>query len=169
MKAKSLNYWRNYFQGVNSSIFEIIDNAIIVAATDHPNEFRLQRVQIAEKLYSCQLTQFCGHEHKELEMPLKTNNDILSDEYARFSDNSAELEVGGVGQTKVDSSMDDQAEMNMTQVSKYSYSEAEALTDEIDEESEMVGEVLRIKEILDNSKYEVCLIIGSKVKFNVRV
>ena len=90
-------------------------------------------------------------------MPLKTNNDILSDEYARFSDNSAELEVGGVGQTKVDSSMDDQAEMNMTQVSKYSYSEAEALTDEIDEESEMVGEVLRIKEILDNSKYEVCL------------
>ena len=44
----------------------------------------------------------------------------------------------------------------MNQVSNYSYGEAEALTDEIEEQSEIVGEVLRIKEILYNSEYEVC-------------
>ena len=54
MKEKNIDYWRNYFEGVNSTtIFEIIYNAIIVAATDHPKEFRLRRGQIAEKLYWC--------------------------------------------------------------------------------------------------------------------
>ena len=41
--------------------------------------------------------------------------------------------------------------------SNYSYGEAEALTDEIEEESMIVGEVFRIKEILHNSQDEVCL------------
>ena len=40
--------------------------------------------------------------------------------------------------------------------SKFSYSEAEALTDEIDEENQIFGEVIRIKEILDHFEDEVC-------------
>jgi hypothetical protein len=40
--------------------------------------------------------------------------------------------------------------------SKFSYSEAEALTDEMDEENQIFGEVIRIKEILDHFQDEVC-------------
>nr|POE94058.1 putative mediator of rna polymerase ii transcription subunit 26b [Quercus suber] len=129
MKDKSFSYWRDYFQGVNCSIFEIIENAIIVAATDHPNEFKLQR------------------------------DGNFNDEHAivmantRLTSNAADLEVGGSEQSKVDSSSD-QTEMNTTKESKYSYNETEALTDEIDEESEIFLEVLRTKEILENSQDE---------------
>ncbi|KAM4091578.1 hypothetical protein ACJW30_09G146700 [Castanea mollissima] len=160
MKDKSFSYWRDYFQGVNCSIFEIIDNAIIVAAIDHPKEFKSQRGQIVEKLYSCQAgTQCCGQNHNELGMLNETNNGNFNDERAivmanpRLTSNAADLEVGGSEQSKVDSSSD-QTEMNTTQESKYSYSEAEALTDEIDEESEIFVEVLRTKEILENSQDE---------------
>ncbi|XP_050242350.1 probable mediator of RNA polymerase II transcription subunit 26b [Quercus robur] len=160
MKDKSFSYWRDYFQGVNCSIFEIIENAIKVAATDHPNEFKLQRGQIVEKLYYCQAgTQCCGQNHNELAMLNETNNGNFNDEHAivmantRLTSNAADLEVGGSEQSKVDSSSD-QTEMNTTQESKYSYSEAEALTDEIDEESEIFLEVLRTKEILENSQDE---------------
>ncbi|XP_019162680.1 PREDICTED: probable mediator of RNA polymerase II transcription subunit 26b isoform X4 [Ipomoea nil] len=45
-------------------------------------------------------------------------------------------------------------EMNVKQVSNYSYGDAEALTDEIEEESLTVREVLRIKGILDNYEEE---------------
>ncbi|KAL4607404.1 hypothetical protein ACB092_09G171400 [Castanea dentata] len=161
LNNKSFGYWRDYFQGVNcSSIFEIIDNAIIVAAIDHPKEFKSQRGQIVEKLYSCQAgTQCCGQNHNELGMLNETNNGNFNDERAivmtnpRLTSNAADLEVGGSEQSKVDSSSD-QTEMNTTQESKYSYSEAEALTDEIDEESEIFVEVLRTKEILENSQDE---------------
>ena len=163
MKDKSFSYWRDYFQGVNCSIFEIIENAIIVAATDHPKEFKLQRGQIVEKLYSCQAgTQCCGQNHNELAMLNETNNGNFNDEHAivrantRLTSHTADLEVGGSEQSKIDSSSD-QTEMNRTQERKYSYSEAEALTDEIDEESEIFVEVLRTKEILENSQDEVCI------------
>lgn len=154
MKAKSLDFWRNYFQGVNSTIFEIIDNAIIVAATDHPKEFKLQMGQIAEKLYWCHWNRCCGHDH----------NDNLNEECAsgrtksKLTGNAGGLKIGGGEQNTASSSRSVHAEMNMSQVmlSKYSYSEAETLTDEIDEDNEIFGEVVRIKEILDNCQDEVC-------------
>ncbi|KAK4404731.1 putative mediator of RNA polymerase II transcription subunitb [Sesamum angolense] len=45
-------------------------------------------------------------------------------------------------------------EMNVNQISNYSYGDVDALTDEIEEESQFFGEVLRIKEILDNNEEE---------------
>lgn len=74
----------------------------------------------------------------------------------RLTSNTADLEVVGSEQSKVDSSTD-QTEMNTTQESKYSYSKAEALTDEIDEESEIFVEVLRTKGISFSSQDEVCI------------
>ncbi|XP_041024635.1 probable mediator of RNA polymerase II transcription subunit 26b [Juglans microcarpa x Juglans regia] len=160
MKDNNLEYWKSYFQGVDSGIFEIIDHAIMVAATDHPKEFMLQRGQIAEKLYSCQWTQCCSHEHSVVAVPKKTNNENLNCECAcgraksGLTGSAGDLEIVGGRQSKVDSSRDDHAEMKTSQVRKYTYSEAEALTDEIDEENEIIGEVRRIKEILDNSQEE---------------
>ncbi|GMH21574.1 hypothetical protein Nepgr_023416 [Nepenthes gracilis] len=45
--------WRNYFRSSRSSIFDLIKNAIRVAATDCPELFTLQRDQITEKLFAC--------------------------------------------------------------------------------------------------------------------
>ncbi|PPD82738.1 hypothetical protein GOBAR_DD20321 [Gossypium barbadense] len=59
---------------------------------------------------------------------------------------------GGSKESKANSSRDDPL---MNQIaSNYSYGEAEALTDEIEEESMIVGEVFRIKEILHNCQDE---------------
>lgn len=163
MKAKSLDSWRNFFHGANSSIFEIIDHAIIVAATDHPKELRLQRGQIAEQLYSCQWTQFCGCNHNGLAIPKKTKHHDLTGECVHgmaknwLTGHTGDLVSGRGKQTKVDNHMDDHEEMAMSQVSKYCYREAEALIDEIDEENGIFDEVIRIKELLDNSQEQVCL------------
>lgn len=139
--GSSLNYWRNYFRAANSDIFGLIDHAIMVAAVDCPKEFKLRRDRIAERLFSCRLTRCLGCEKVELVVP------------GGDDDDDDEVEAGGSKQSKVNSSRDDQlGDMN---TSNYSDGLAEALTDEIEEESQIFGEVLRIKEIFQNSEHEV--------------
>ncbi|PON67598.1 hypothetical protein PanWU01x14_102350 [Parasponia andersonii] len=58
--------WRRFFLGANSSIFEIIEQVIGVAATDHSKEFRLLLSRIAEKLFSQHLSGCtCSHQIDE--------------------------------------------------------------------------------------------------------
>jgi len=67
-----------------------------------------------------------------------------------------ESEAGASKESKVNSaSVDDPGVMNTNRVSNYSYGEAEALTDEIEEESQYVEEVFRIKDVLLNCEEEV--------------
>lgn len=161
-KSGSLDYWRNYFRTANSDIFEIIDHAIMVAASDCPKEFKLRRDRIAEKLFSCKLSRCLGCDRVELSVPCgggeedETEEEDDSDggcKSSGFESGGCEFEPGGSKESK-NSNTVDQGEMNVNQVSNYSYGEAEALTDEIEEQSQIVGEVLRIKEILYNSEYE---------------
>ncbi|XP_023539160.1 probable mediator of RNA polymerase II transcription subunit 26b [Cucurbita pepo subsp. pepo] len=151
-KSASLDYWRDYFRNANSDIFSLIDYAILVAASDCPKEFRLRRDRIAEQLFSCRLTRCLGCDRVELAVA----GDV--DGETGFKSDSAgdgrAFEGGGSKESKVYSSRDDGGEMNFNQVSNYSFGEAEALTDEIEQESEIVGEVLRIKEILNNFEEE---------------
>ena len=163
-KSGSLDYWRNYFRTANSDIFEIIDHAIMVAASDCPKEFKLRRDRIAERLFSCKLSRCLGCDRVELAVPCgggeedETEEEDDSDggcKSSGFERGGCEFEPGGSKESK-NSNTVDHGEMNVNQVSNYSYGEAEALTDEIEEQSEIVGEVLRIKEILYNSEYEVC-------------
>ncbi|KAK9065694.1 hypothetical protein SSX86_015095 [Deinandra increscens subsp. villosa] len=86
-----MGYWREYFKNSNGDIFETIEKAIMIAASDYPKEFGIRRDGIAQMLFN-------------------------------FSD--------------------------------YNYGAAEALTDEIEEESQMFGEVMRIKEIVDHNQDE---------------
>jgi hypothetical protein len=160
-KSGSLENWRNYFRTANSDIFDIIDHAIMVAASDCPKEFRLRRDRIAERLFSCRLTRCSGCDRVELAVPAGEEEENDGDDggckSSEFDRDGCEFEAGGSKESKANSSRDDQAEMmNMNQVINYSYGEAEALTDEIEEESQIVEEVLRIKEILYNSEEEVC-------------
>lgn len=54
-KSRPLNYWRNYFATAkDSNIFDIINHAITVAASDFPKDFSLQRDAIVARLFSIQ-------------------------------------------------------------------------------------------------------------------
>lgn len=150
MKSGSLDNWRNYFRSANGDIFDIIDHAVMVAALDCPKEFKLRRDRIAEKLFTCKLTRCSGCDRVELAVP--SGNEFDDDEEDCKRDGCA-FEAGGSKESKVNSCRDDHVSNQI--VSNFSSGDiAEALTDEIEEESQVVGEVLRIKEILHNSRDE---------------
>ncbi|XP_042484014.1 probable mediator of RNA polymerase II transcription subunit 26b [Macadamia integrifolia] len=145
-KSGSLDYWRKYFRSTNSDIFEVIEYAIMVAASDCPNEFKMRRDRIAERLYTCKLTRCSGCDRVELAVPKEEEGD----DSGCKSDGDFEGSLGK--ESKVNSCTNDNAENDMKRVSNYSYDEAEALTEEIEEETQIVGEVMRIKEILVDSQ-----------------
>ncbi|KAJ8570315.1 hypothetical protein K7X08_037287 [Anisodus acutangulus] len=154
--SEKLNKWRDFFGTANSDIFDIIEYAVMVAAIDHPKEFKLRRDGIAELIFTCNITNCFGCDKVELVVP--NADDIVPnvDEVVPNTDDEdtikckfefvKELEGCDVKENK--------SEMNVNKISNYSYSEAEALSDEIEEESQTVGEVLRIKKIIDNNQDE---------------
>lgn len=159
MKSETLDDWRDYFRTSSSDIFDIIEHAIMVAASDCPQEFRIRRDRIAETLFSCKLAKCLQCDSVELSVPAGGGDgggEGGSCKIVKFERDEFEGGGGGSKGSKVNSCRDDHVvEMNvMNQVSNYSFGEAEALTDEIEEESQIVGEVLRIKEILDNYEDE---------------
>ncbi|KAA8517918.1 hypothetical protein F0562_015394 [Nyssa sinensis] len=123
MKSGNIDKWRDYFRTANSDIFDIIEHAIIVAASDCPKEFRFRRDRIAETLFSCKLIRCFGCDRIELAVPGDDEDECCKSGFDR-------------------------------DVSNYSFGEAEALTVEIEEQSQIIGEVLRIKEIIENSQNE---------------
>nr|GEY05720.1 probable mediator of RNA polymerase II transcription subunit 26b [Tanacetum cinerariifolium] len=129
--SKMLDYWREYFRSSNGDIFETIEKAIMVAASDYPKEFRIRRDCIAQTLFNCKLIKCIGCDKVEFGV---IGND---DQHEQHDD----VEVyNGDG--------------DHHQVSDYNYGVVEALTDEIEEESLMFGEVMRIKEIVDKHQDE---------------
>ncbi|KAK9069300.1 hypothetical protein SSX86_013416 [Deinandra increscens subsp. villosa] len=134
-----MDYWREYFGSANASIFEIIEGAIMLAASDCPNEFRVRRDSIAQILFSCRLIKCSGCDKEELALPV--DNDLEKNHHHHDGDHDD------------DHTHDHHVELDGSnhQVSNYSYGDAEALTDEIEQESQTFGEVMRIKSIVDNS------------------
>ncbi|KAF5940990.1 hypothetical protein HYC85_022157 [Camellia sinensis] len=151
-KSGNLDDWRDYFRSSNSDIFDIIEHSIMVAASDCPQEFRLRRDRIAEILFSCKLSRCVGCDR----VHLAVSRDYDEEEGCKTGSDrdGCEFETGASKESKVNTYGDDHIEINMNHVSNYSYGEAEALTNEIEYESQIVGEVLRIKGILDNSHDE---------------
>ncbi|OIW21573.1 hypothetical protein TanjilG_06350 [Lupinus angustifolius] len=162
MKSLSLDHWRSYFRSKNLDIFDIIDHAIMVAASDCPKEFSLRRDGIAERLFSCKLTRCVGCDRVELAVSVGNGDD----EYDNFNggcksgfdrdDVGVEFEAGARKESKVNGGGDkeDHGDMDVNHFSNFSFGDAEALTDEIEEESQYVREVLRIKDILLNREEE---------------
>ncbi|XP_042485934.1 probable mediator of RNA polymerase II transcription subunit 26b [Macadamia integrifolia] len=147
-KSGALDYWRKYFRSTNFDIFEVIEYAIVVAASDCPKEFKMRRDRIAERLYNCKYTRCSGCDRVELEVPEKEDGDDGGCKSGRDFEGFVEKE------SKVNSCTKDNPEADLNRVSNYSYDEAEALTEEIEEETQIVGEVLRIKEILFDCQYQ---------------
>ncbi|CAA7393023.1 unnamed protein product [Spirodela intermedia] len=138
-RSARLDYWRKYFRSADSSIFEVIEQAILVAAADCPEELRRRRDRIALVLFSCQLPRCHGCEKARPASPEEEEGD----------DGGAPAAAGCAKERKASSRCSIKGEEDVKMVvSNYSYDEAEALTEEIEEETQMIGEVLRIKEIL---------------------
>lgn len=179
--GNNIDYWRDYFRTANSGIFDIIEHSIMVAASDCPKEFRLKRERIAELLFSCRLTRCLGCDRVEL-----TESRVDDDEGEEDGDDDDDDEgfkikgreidehgrVGSKG-SKVNSisgndhgEIGGEMEMNnqYDPESNFSYGDAEALSDEIEEEREIVGEVLRIKEILHNGQDESDSVLFESLK-----
>lgn len=172
MNFEGLDSWRNFFKDANTSIFEIIENAIKVAAKDYTEEFKLQRRVIVDTVYSCWFTLHCGHHHSDLMQQEKTKQEIFKerpvnwDAKTRVNGNAVDLKANGSSETKYDSCRGD-LDMRLAHRSKYSYKEAEELVEEIDEENGVIVEVLRIKAILNNSHEEVCPTCCSRTNSNL--
>ncbi|KAK6127193.1 hypothetical protein DH2020_039077 [Rehmannia glutinosa] len=162
--SMGLDKWRDYFRGANSDIFTIIEYAIMVAALDCPYDFKLKRDKIAEMLFTCKITKCFGCDKIELAVPNSDGVEKFNDDDDKYKSG---IETGGSKDTKeskVNSSRDydyddcddhrEVMEMNVNQVRDDSYGEAEALTDEIEEESQFFEEVLRIRDVIDNSEEE---------------
>ena len=147
----SLDYWRKFFSCANADIFQVIKYAILVASADCPAEFLSWRDQITEILYTCWPMQ-CTSDRAELQTPVGVvEDDEISEDTQKESNES-----------KSSSSEENEPTISNEQSTSYrrEYSnldEFEALNDEIEEEQQTVGEVLRIKGVLTNWREEVCL------------
>ncbi|KAI7982650.1 putative mediator of RNA polymerase II transcription subunit 26b [Camellia lanceoleosa] len=90
------------FSNLQSDIFDIIENVIIVVASDCPQEFRLWRDRITVTLFSCKLIRCLRCECVELKVPVEDEDQGLK--------NGCEFETGGGKESKVNSSRDDHFE-----------------------------------------------------------
>ncbi|XP_042003102.1 probable mediator of RNA polymerase II transcription subunit 26b [Salvia splendens] len=146
----SLDKWRDYFTTANSDIFSVIEHAIMVAASDFPFDFKLKRDRIAEMLFTCRLTAKCiGCNKAELcvaydDCVKEIGGDGKDSKGSKVSSNSrGREEVGDDDHREVmEANADNQAR-------DQDYADAEALTDEIEEETQFLEEVARIKEVID--------------------
>lgn len=146
--SETIDKWRDYFGSANSDIFGIIEHALMVAAMDYPQEFKMRRDGIAEILFTCKVTKCSGCNKVEMALP----GGDEEDHDGKFKMTGLDRESGSKESKANDRHV--QMEMNVKQTSNYSYGDAEALTDEIEEETLTVGEVLRIKKVLDNYEDE---------------
>ncbi|KAK1262246.1 putative mediator of RNA polymerase II transcription subunit 26b [Acorus gramineus] len=51
-KTKTMEDWRDFFRRANTDIFDVIHNAIFIAASDCPGEFQSRRDGLTEKLFT---------------------------------------------------------------------------------------------------------------------
>ncbi|KAL3632582.1 hypothetical protein CASFOL_025566 [Castilleja foliolosa] len=147
--AASLEEWRNYFLKANSDIFTVIEQAIMVAAFDCPFDFKLKRDRIAEVLFSSKITK-CD----KLELSVPTNDDD------KIIDIGTETGAGGSKESKVNSFNRDDDDDDDEII------DIEALDDDeiLQQESQLYGDVLRIKQLLDNHQHESSALLIDSLK-----
>lgn len=128
--SRSIDYWRRFFRSASSDIFEVVEQAIVVAATDRPEEFRGRRDRIAEKFYTTLL---------------RRCDDYVEPRGVEREEGRGSVRRNGEKEIKVDSSIDDLECSNPAVLSNYTYDEeVEALTGGTEEEEgQKLGEISR--------------------------
>ena len=158
MKSDSHEQWKKYFDSAECSIYEIIHNAIMVAALDDPKKFRHQRDKITEKLYS--VVQVCGsccsyvsdHHYSNVE---STKSKGEKSDCANSKLHFGEDAEGGIKKVEEHEHNGDRQTIGIDQTSNYTMQETEELGDKIEGEHENIRHILEIKERLDNNDNEV--------------
>lgn len=155
MDGEGLDQWRSFFLTASSSIFEVIENGIMVAAKDCPEEFKLKRGNIAEKLYSCQ---FAANSAGCACVELSTKKNGRGITWVAGGSNGDVSKAHSGQMTNDDGAGRDHA---MTQMKNRNdpKGKAKAVQDEnqeVEEEEKIVGEVLKIKELITSCQNEVC-------------
>ncbi|KAJ4965218.1 hypothetical protein NE237_017067 [Protea cynaroides] len=64
-KGYSLDQWRKFFQIADTNIFDVIEQSIMVAAIDHPEELKVRRDRFAEFLFNFTLCRCSAGSKKE--------------------------------------------------------------------------------------------------------
>ncbi|XP_010247106.1 PREDICTED: probable mediator of RNA polymerase II transcription subunit 26b [Nelumbo nucifera] len=142
-----LDYWRKFFRGADGDILTVLENAIMVAALDCPDEFRTKRGRIVEELFSCG---FSNSSSRSL------RSDVLEPEAVKVGDSiqqkgvSTEESNVSICSSK-DSSQDKPTEVLMTEETEGSVKTEEIA---ISESQTVVWEILRIKRNLSVSQDE---------------
>ncbi|KAF9592158.1 hypothetical protein IFM89_012587 [Coptis chinensis] len=151
MQSGNIESWRKYFKSANADIFDVIEQAILVAATDCPNEFKIRRDRIAEKLFTCRLPRCFGCDGVGELLPGVVVEEGEGEGEGDDDDVKGNLDVEEK-ENKGNCSTNVYSDLNENKVSNYSYHEAEALTEMLEEENQTIDEVDRIKAILENSE-----------------
>ncbi|KVI03400.1 Transcription elongation factor, TFIIS/CRSP70, N-terminal, sub-type [Cynara cardunculus var. scolymus] len=133
--AARMDYWREFFRTANADIFEIIEGAIMMAASDCPKEFRIRRDGIAQIL-------------NDDDYDDDNDDDDEDDNHHHHHQQQEDVELNE----------------NNHQISNYTYGDAEALTDAMEAESQIFDEVMRIKEIVDNSPDESTSVLCNSLR-----
>jgi hypothetical protein len=152
-----LEPWRELFRG--RDIYDVIGKAILVAATDSPHEFRRRRDGIVEQIYTApaaaiapatvQLGRSAGEVSGGTALQVSDKGSKVASCTVTVVEPPEKLEgnINGYG-----------ANAN---ANAYAFSEPDemdwlqTLADEVDEETQEIDEVLRIKEILLNHHEQV--------------
>ncbi|KAH8485830.1 hypothetical protein H0E87_027317 [Populus deltoides] len=152
MNSEGLDEWRQFFEGANRTMFEVISNAITVAAKGHPEGFKLKRGEIVQTVYSSLFSLHCRHDHNDLiTRPDKAERESFKVNLKMEVSKVIRMEMRLIWQKMVvrrlcDSIRDD-TDIKTVQERKYSYSEAKAFVEKIDEEKVVIMEVLSIKSL----------------------
>ncbi|KAI3701778.1 hypothetical protein L6452_27115 [Arctium lappa] len=122
-KAVIMDEWSNNLKNNgNGDIFDLIEKAIMVAASDHPMEFRLKRDKIAQTLFSLN----CCDDHVGCKQSIKVQDSNVNNHQWEW----------------------DSINYSSSNHGDHISTEEEDL---VHQETKMVAEVLKIKEILDKS------------------
>ena len=136
---------RELFESGETDICTLIEEAIAIAASEFPQELMAGRERIAERLFSIGYVR-CGECNA---LTLAGADNIKGGVAAQGQHNHAKEKHGIHGERK--RAIDNHSHYTC-------YDEAEAITKEIEEESEIIREVERIKGILldpQESEYQV--------------
>eukprot|EP00249_Psilotum_nudum_P003542 c16980_g1_i1 orf=1-570(-) len=145
-----MDRWRPFFAKAGADIWTVIEQAIILAATDYPTEFKDKRSEIAETLFARM-----PHQLRSAD----TDATRPSGSVVTYATNL--VEENEVRDDEEETEHPRPAFSGRVDRHHCSYDDAEALTDEMEEESLLMKELYRIKELLLEPEQSEKIILDS--------
>ncbi|CAL4964118.1 unnamed protein product [Urochloa decumbens] len=160
----SMEPWRELFRG--RDIYDVIGNAILIAATDSPKEFRRRRDGIVEQIYTAPASaiaipatlqgrssaggEVSGSALQQVVSVSEKGSKVASCTVAEPTEEPEADEIDDEGAIVADKQRNGYGDNSGHAVSESGIDWLQTLADEMDEEAQEINEVLRIKEILLN-------------------